>query len=705
MTNKAVYYITLMIFLLGCSQSNTSISASEGKKSNALINETSPYLLQHAYNPVDWKAWNDDALQLAKDQNKLIVISVGYSACHWCHVMEEESFENDSVAKLMNDNFINIKVDREERPDIDQIYMNAVQLMTGSGGWPLNCITLPDGRPVFGGTYFTKAQWTKILKDMSSLYQKDPKKVISFAEKLTEGVRNSDLITVKKELVDFDTELLGVAVKEFTKSLDFKDGGQKGSPKFPSSSHLDFLLRYSFQTNNDQLKDYVVTTLTKMANGGIYDQIGGGFSRYSVDDKWHIPHFEKMLYDNAQLVSLYSKAYQLTKNIYFKEIVEETLSFVDSEFLTKEGAFFSSLDADSENSQGELEEGVYYTWTQDELQSLLGDDFELFKDYYNINAKGKWENDLYVLYRTTNDSIFTEAHDLSFENFDAKKESWKQKLKAVRYKRHKPKLDDKVLTSWNALMLKAYIDAFNAIGSKAYLKKATDNANFIINNQLSSDGALYHSYKNGKSTIDGFSEDYAHVISAFIELYQTTLNEKWLDTSKVLLDYTIENFLNKESSMFYFTSDSSTNLITRKTEVYDNVIPSSNSVLADNLFKLGHYYSDKTYLKLGNQMLKNVNDEMLEIPSVYTNWMSLYLNYSNPYYEVAISGKDANTKLKALKTYYIPNILISGATTESTLPLLKNKFIEDQTLIYVCVNGTCKLPVDSVNKALSQILK
>ncbi len=704
MLTRISYYI-LIIFLLGCSQSNTSISETNEKKANDLINETSPYLLQHAYNPVDWKAWNDKSLQLAKDQDKLIIISVGYSACHWCHVMEEESFENDSVAKLMNENFINIKVDREERPDVDQIYMNAVQLMNGSGGWPLNCITLPDGRPVFGGTYFTKTQWTKILKDMSQLYKTDPEKVIAFAEKLTEGVKNSDLITVNKKPVEFDSKTLNYAVEELKQSLDFRQGGQKGEPKFPMPSNLNFLLRYSFQNNNEELKSFVLTSLTKMTNGGIYDQIGGGFSRYSVDGRWHIPHFEKMLYDNAQLVSLYSKAYQLTKDEDFKSVVDETLNFVDSELLTEDGAFLSSLDADSKNSENDLEEGAYYVWTENELKSLLNEDLGLFKAYYNINSIGKWENDKYVLYKTKSDEEFIKEHNLSYSDLSTKRNNWRKKLHKARSSRSMPRLDDKVLTSWNALMLKAYIDAYKAIGNEEFLIKAINNANFIIDNQLTTDGSLYHSYKNGKSTIEGFSEDYAHTISAFIELYQVTFNEQWLNSAKDLMDYTIEHFLNEENGMFYFTSNDSSDLIARKTEVFDNVIPSSNSVLAHNLFTLGHYYYSKKYMELANQMLKNVNKDMIEAPSGYTNWLSLYLNYSSPYYEVAISGKDVKERSKDIQAYYMPNILVSGSHKESDLPLLKNKFNDNETLIYVCVNGTCKLPARTIKEALSQIAK
>ncbi|MEH6537354.1 MAG: thioredoxin domain-containing protein [Psychroserpens sp.] len=707
MFKKLAFIVFLTTLVLCCSQKNNSAAVTKVKMGdpNDLINETSPYLLQHAYNPVHWKAWNDESLKLAKDENKLIIISVGYSACHWCHVMEEESFENDSVAKLMNENFISIKVDREERPDVDQIYMNAVQLMTGSGGWPLNCIALPDGRPVFGGTYFTKDQWTKILKEISSLYENDPDKVIAYAEQLTEGVKNSDLITVNKENVQFNPDALVTIVKQWKSSLDFQNGGQKRAPKFPMPSNLSFLLRYSFQYDNKDLQEFVLTTLDKMANGGIYDQIGGGFSRYSVDKRWHVPHFEKMLYDNAQLVSLYSKAYQLTKNESYKTVVIETLDFVDRELTQDDGAYYSSLDADSKTKEGELEEGAFYVWTKEELQAKLGNDFEMFKSYYNINATGKWENNHYILYKTKTDDEFLQTFSTTKEELNKKILGWKTKLIKLRNTRERPRTDDKVLTSWNALMLKSYIDAYRVIGDKSYLEKAIKNATFIKENQIDGDGSLFHNYKNGKSTIEGFSEDYAQTISAFIELYQATLDESWLNTAKDLMDYSIAHFSDEKTNMFYFTSDSETSLITRKIEVIDNVIPSSNSVLAESLFKLSHYYSNNKYAETAKQMLSNINSQIERSPSAYSNWLTLYLNYSNPYYEVAISGTNALEKLNEVHTYYLPNILIAGSTSESELAIMENRFIEDDTYIYVCVNGACKLPVESTKEAVEQLSK
>lgn len=695
-----------IIFITGLScKQNMKSTNHKNIKTNSLINETSPYLLQHAYNPVEWYAWNNETMELAQKQNKLVVISIGYSACHWCHVMEEESFENDSVAKLMNERFINIKVDREERPDVDQIYVNAVTLMTGSAGWPLNVIALPDGRPIFGGTYFNKEEWMQVLKQTSSLFEINPERVISYAEKLTDGLQKADLIEVSKKNTEFEKDTLKQIVSNLKISLDLDLGGLKNAPKFPMPNHLSFALRYAVQFEDRKLMDYVLNTLDKMANGGLYDQIAGGFSRYSVDEKWHVPHFEKMLYDNAQLVSVYAQAHKLTKNENYKIIIEETLDFVAKEMTSKEGAFYSSIDADSKNIEGKLEEGVYYTWTIDELKTILDTDYELFREYYNINNIGLWEEGRYILYKTKSDKEFAQEKSISVEVLHSKLRQWKKSLSNRRNKRNLPRLDTKSLTSWNALMIKAYLDAYSTLGGKKYLKIALKNAQFLKQKQLQSNGQLLHSYKDGVSSIKGFAEDYALLISAYIDVYQATLDQSWLDLSKKLMDYSIKHFLNNENSMFYFTSNDVKNLIARKTEVFDNVIPSSNSIQANNLFKLGHYYYDKSYTDLSKQMLSNINKDINNSPIAYTNWLELYLNFATPFYEVAISGKEAKNKLKELRANYIPNTIVAGATFENNLPLLTNKFIENRTLIYVCVNGTCKMPLEQVSKALKLIKK
>jgi uncharacterized protein YyaL (SSP411 family) len=700
---KATLFFFIFIFLLlGCSKKEIASS----NVSNDLIHETSPYLLQHAYNPVNWKAWNPETLALAKKENKLIIISVGYSACHWCHVMEEESFENDSIAKLMNANFISIKVDREERPDVDKVYMNAVQLMTGSGGWPLNCIALPDGRPIFGGTYFTKEQWSKILISISKLYKEAPEKAIAFAENLTKGIQESQLITLNKTVPNFEVNDITTAMNSWKTQIDTIYGGLKGAPKFPMPNSLEFMLRYSHQFNDIEIGDYLNNTLTKIAYGGIYDQIGGGFSRYTVDENWHIPHFEKMLYDNAQLVSLYSKAYGTNKKELYKEVVFETLNFVKEELTAKNGAFYSSLDADSKNKEGVKEEGAFYEWREEALVTALGSDFVLFKKYYNINGFGVWEDNKYVLIRSQSKSVFAKEQQITVSNLNSKVSKWKKILKKLRSKRSKPNLDDKVLTSWNALMLQGYIDAYKAFGNEEFLSAALVNANFLIDNQFKKDNSLYRNFKNGKSTINAYAEDYATVIQAFISLYEVTLDEKWLISSKKLVDHLFLNFLDKKNGMFHFTSKEDENLIARKYEVIDGVIPSSNSLIANNLFKLGHYYANKNYLKTAEQMLNNLKVAIQENPANYSNWFNLMTNFTKPFYEVVVAGNTALEVNKSLINKYYPNILIAGTTKENnSLPLLAYKFNEDKTFIYVCVNGTCKMPETTLRKALLNIKK
>lgn len=675
------------------------------KKANDLIHETSPYLLQHAYNPVNWKAWNTETLELAKKENKLLIISIGYSACHWCHVMEKESFENDSIAKLMNDNFISIKVDREERPDIDQIYMNAVQLLTGGGGWPLNCIALPDGRPIFGGTYFTKDQWSEILVNIANLYKESPQKAIDFAENLTRGIRESQLVPYNKETPHFTAKNTSNAVDLWKDQMDHEYGGFKGSTKFPMPSSLEFSLRYSSQFNDTIMHQYLTNTLTKIAYGGIYDQLGGGFSRYATDEKWHIPHFEKMLYDNAQLVSLYAKAYKEQPNALYKDVVTETLQFVSEELTTANGAFYSSLDADSKNANNELEEGAFYAWTQKELLALLGADYPLFKDFYNITDYGLWEKDKYVLIRTQSKTNFIKKHNLTLSELDKKINHWKTTLLKTRNTRNKPGLDDKILTSWNALMLQGYVDAYKAFGEDHYLAAAIKNANFLMQHQFKNDGGLYRSHKNGKSTINGYANDYATTIQSFMSLYEVTLDEKWLMLSNKLMEYVFDHFFDEKTKMFFFTSNKDLGLIDRKIEVLDNVIPSSNSMLGNCLFKLGHYFSNQRFIKVSEQMLNNLEEEIGVNPFSYYNWLNLMTNFTKPFYEVAVVGKDAHKINKKIGSHYLPNILVAGANKASKQPLLLNKFIEGETFIYVCVNGTCNLPQTSLSKALKTIHK
>ena len=672
---------------------------SEHQFTNELINETSPYLLQHAHNPVNWYPWGQEALDKAQKENKLIIISVGYAACHWCHVMEHESFEDVEIANFMNDNFVAIKVDREERPDIDQIYMDAVQLITGSGGWPLNCIALPDGRPIYGGTYFPKNQWLDVLTKISDYVKNNPEKTEKQAQQLTNGIQANELNLLSTENEDVSMTDLDLIFENWKTSIDTINGGYKGAPKFPLPVGYQFLLHYNFLNPNSEALEAVTLTLDKMANGGIYDQIGGGFSRYATDELWNIPHFEKMLYDNSQLVSLYAAAYKHTKNENYKTIIAETLDFIQRELTSEDGGFYASLDADSEG-----QEGKYYVWSQQELQQILSDDAELILDYYNIETNGNWENGINILFKTEADTTIAERYNLSESELKSLVSNTKKQLLAERETRIKPALDDKIITSWNALMLKAYVDAYTIFDDQMYLDTALKNANFINKNVRSSDNRLSRSYKNGKASINGFLDDYAFTIEAFIALYQSTFDEKWLESAKKLTDYVILHFYDSESGMFFYTSDLDQKLIVRKMEISDNVMPASNSQMAKNLFVLGQYYYDSDYVARSRQMLNTVKENTLKGGTYYSNWDVLMSWFISPPYSVAILGDDFESKLKALNAQYYPNVFFSGGNKEGQLALLENKLISGQTTIYVCQNNSCKYPVTDVNEAMKQLI-
>lgn len=692
--------IVAFVLLLGCN-SQTTNEVTSHEFTNDLITETSPYLLQHAHNPVNWKAWNSKTLKEAKESNKLMLISVGYAACHWCHVMEKESFEDSTVAAMMNANFVNIKIDKEERPDVDQVYMNAVQLMTGRGGWPLNVIALPDGRPIWGGTYFPKKEWMSALGQVHNTYQKDPQKLVEYANRLQEGIKQLSLVKPNENEIRFDSERLEKIVNKWSGNFDLEQGGQNQVPKFMMPNNYQFLMRYAHQTKNETLQKHVVTTLDKISYGGVYDHVGGGFSRYSTDAKWHIPHFEKMLYDNAQLVGLYAEAFLNTKSNWYKQVVFETLQFVANELTSPEGAFYSSLDADSLTTSNELEEGVFYVWNKEELQTLLKSDFELFSKYYNVNNYDIWEHNNYVLIRSESDKEFIASNQLNATYFFEKQKEWKQILFNYRSKRSRPRLDDKILTSWNALMLKGYVDAFKAFGEASFMEAAIKNATFIINNQLEDNGKLWHNYKDGKSTINGYLEDYSATIDAFIALYEITLDEDYLKLSKKMVNYVDTHFYDNSSGLYFFTSNLDDSLVARNIESLDQVIPSSNSIMANNLYKLYHYFSDSNYLVKSKKMLHNIQPSIEEYASGYSNWLQLYLNFSDTYYEVVVTGAEAKKKIHKLHQNYYPNKLIAGTTVSSENPLFKGRYKDDDTFIFICQDNACKYPVTTVEEALS----
>ena len=663
-------------------------------------------MLQHAHNPVDWFPWCDDAFEKAKKENKLVLVSIGYSACHWCHVMERESFENEEIAAVMNKFFVNIKVDREERPDVDQIYMSAVQLMSGQGGWPLNCFVLPDGKPVYGGTYFRPEQWFDMLHHLRELYTTNRGKMEEYARKLTDGI-NSEEQFLKDTVIEsagINSDLpigdphsvFDEMISRWENRFDNLEGGPNRAPKFMLPNNYIFLMRFAFFGKEEKISEHVKITLDKMAMGGIFDQIGGGFARYSTDMIWKVPHFEKMLYDNAQLIHLYSEAYRLFKDELYKETVYKTIGFVQRELTGKDGEFYSALDADSEG-----EEGKFYVWKKDELKSLLKDEYELASQYYDLNGIAHWENGNHILLRRMDDEEFAVKNDITVEELKNRIRTINSLLLEERNKRIRPGLDDKTLTSWNAMMVKGLSEAYLSFGEIRFLEMAERNMHFILSNQLKSDGTIYHAYKNGKSSVNGFLEDYAFLMEALISLYESTGKENYLNFAQKFMQVCFDKFFDSESGFFYFTSTDDQGLIARKTEVQDNVIPASNSAMANNLWLLLRITDRADYEKTARQMTSKIIPLMSNYGSAFSNWGIQLLYQVHPFYEVAIAGKDAKTKAKAIQKEYIPNKVVVFSETESMLPLLTSRLKNDQTLIYICRNKSCNLPFDSTDEAIN----
>ncbi|WP_188810038.1 thioredoxin domain-containing protein [Hymenobacter cavernae] len=677
------------------------MSTSASSFTNRLIDETSPYLLQHAHNPVMWYPWGEEALDRAKAEQKPILVSIGYAACHWCHVMERESFENQRIAEVMNQHFVCIKVDREERPDVDQVYMDAVQAMGVQGGWPLNVFLNPDAKPFYGGTYFPPRNWVQLLTSIGEAYQGEHRAELDeSAEQFARVLRASDLEKYSSQGPDLglSDEEFSLLVNNLGGRFDRDLGGMNRAPKFPMPSIWRFLLRCHALIGNQVVLDQTILTLREMAWGGLYDQIGGGFARYSVDAEWLVPHFEKMLYDNGQLVSLYAEAYQVTGNDLFREVVYDTVAFVQRELTSPEGGFYSSLDADSEG-----EEGKFYVFTKEELGELLGDEEALFSSYYNCNSLGNWEHGRNILHRRQTDAEFAEEHELAPEVVTQLVRDWKEKIMEARANRVRPGLDDKILAGWNALMLNGLIDAYRAFGEAAFLDLALQNAQFI-QEKLRNGVGLWRNYKNGRATIAGFLEDYALVIQAFTQLYEVTFEEQWLGEAEALTEYVLANFFDPQENQFFYTDATGEALIARKKELFDNVIPSSNSVMAHNLHRLGLHLENARYAELASTMLRQVQELAVKEPQHLTNWASLYAALLKPAAEIAIVGPAAETMRHELQQYFLPNAVVAGTTSSSGLPLLQQRAAQnDQTTIYVCFNRACQRPVHTVTEALAQL--
>ena len=664
---------------------------------NELSKETSPYLLQHANNPVHWKAWNTAALQKASAENKLIIVSSGYSACHWCHVMEHESFEDHEVASVMNQHFISIKVDREERPDLDAIYMKAVQIMTGQGGWPMNVICLPDGRPVWGGTYFPKPNWINALEQLSEMYRTEPHRMMEYADKLQSGLQTISLMSAEQP-VEISQDMLPPLVAKWAKSFDKDFGGHARAPKFMMPTNWKFLQRFGHQTQDHEILAQVDLTLTRMAYGGLFDTVGGGFSRYSVDMEWHVPHFEKMLYDNGQLVSLYADAHKRTQNPLYREVVQKTLDFVRREWANGEGGFYAALDADSLNPEGKLEEGAFYVWTKPELEQILGKDFALFSEVFNINDFGHWEHGHYVLIQTQSLAAIAQKFNIAEQDLIAQKKDWEKQLFRHRENRPKPRLDDKCITSWNAIMGKGFCDAFKAFGHEQDRDDALQTARFITRKLWSPDGHLWRSYKNGKAAINAYHEDYAHTIDFLIAAYEISFDEHWLREAKSLTDYCFSHFYDEQNGFFRFTSNLEDALVAAHFETEDNVIPASNSVMASNLYKLSVFFGNAYYETVCLNMLKHIMP-VVDYPSAFSNWLDVLMNFSGQQRELAICGDRAAGHAANINREFRPNVLVSGTEKPSSLPFLAQRFQQGKSLFYICHNKTCGLPTENPEEA------
>ena len=663
---------------------------------NKLANEKSLYLKQHATNPVNWYPWGNQALDSAKNSDKLLLISVGYSSCHWCHVMEEESFTDNDVAQVMNSNFVNIKVDREERPDLDEIYMKALVLMTGSGGWPMNIIALPDGTPIWGGTYVPKTQWIQVLNQVSGFYKTRKPDVLEYANSVREGVKKEALVKPSPRNETYSTELqIELAEKAF-KYSDKINGGIGNGQKFPLPSMLNFFLRFSNEYSNQDMKDFVYTTLMKISRGGINDRIDGGFHRYTVDNTWHIPHFEKMLYDNAQLLSIYSNAFKVFKDERFKSELYNIHRFLESKMTGEDNLIYSSISADTNYKDGTKSEGDFYVWEAEELKKILKDDFKWVSEYYNINRTGYWENDRYVFYQTISDKEYCEKQGVNLTQFNKKLNRVNSLLKIEREKRVHPIIDSKIIFSWNALTIRGLVDSYKTTKDPVFLNKA-----LLINNSLSKKmidkNIIQHTSSSAPEVL--FFEDYSYYIDALIGLYEITFDQKYLQFADELVVFSNEKF--KEESGFYRFSTNQENLFADSLiNLQDGVTPSANSVMNFNLFRLGHFNGNKNYLSQSKTMINNVSEVIKERVTDHLLWLNNSHNYSQKFYEIAISGKNALVKANELMEKYLPNTITAASDTETNFYLLKDRYFEDETYIYVCVDNTCKFPVTSVTEAL-----
>jgi hypothetical protein len=703
-------------------QTQQAETSAEHKYTNSLINETSPYLLQHAHNPVNWYPWGQDALDKAKAEDKPIFLSIGYSSCHWCHVMEHESFEDEEVAALLNKHFIAIKVDREERPDIDEIYMAAVVAMTGQGGWPMSVFITPELKPFFGGTYYPKEDkfgrpgFMRILSTMADAWQNKREQITTSASEITR-IMNERLNMEMGGTDEPKPEILTNAVNQLASSFDALYGGFNPAPKFPSSPSIAIILREYQRTRNAEHLKMATVTLDKMAQGGMYDHLGGGFSRYSTDDEWLVPHFEKMLYDNAQLAQIYLEAYQVTKNPYYKKVVEETFTYILRDMRDERGGFHSSEDADSEG-----EEGKFYVWDKSEIDAILGKaDAKIFNTYYNVRENGNFPSPEHyhanknILHTPISDEAVAKILEISVEELNAELPKLEQKVLEVRGKRVRPGLDDKVLTSWNALMITAFAQGYQVLGDTQYRDAAVEAADFLLSDMIK-DGQLLRTHRNGVSHLPAYLEDYAYTVVAFLDVYESTFDIKWIKAADELTKSMVEKFWDVEAKAFYNTSDDHHNILVRSRNSQDGATPSGNSMATYGLLRLAKFTDNADYYEIARTIMID-NQPFLEKHSQgFMKLMTAVDFYLHAPKEVAIVGPldspDVAELLSTVQTNFVPNKVVAhidpaaanAKEAEEYLPLLYAKsMIDGKATAYVCKNFACKQPVNTSDELLEQL--
>jgi len=677
---------------------------------NRLIDSASPYLLQHAHNPVDWYPWTDEALQRARREDKPIFLSIGYSACHWCHVMERESFEDEEIARILNEYFIAIKVDREERPDLDEIYMKAVQMMTGSGGWPLNVFLTPDLKPFYGGTYFPREDMggrpglKRVLLAVADAYREKRDEMEDSARQVTDALNASAARSAAAD-EEFTASVMADAVRQLEALFDSEWGGFGGPPRFPQSAAIGLLLRYHHRTGSQEALRMATLTLDRMAYGGIYDHLGGGFHRYAVDGEWLVPHFEKMLYDNAQLANVYLDAFQLTGKPLYRQVARETLDYVVREMADDGDGFHATQDADSEG-----EEGKYYVWTLSEVNRILSpEDAAVFRRYYGVSAAGNLEG-RNILHVSTPLEEFAEQAGIAPDDLQRRLKAMGRRLLAAREKRIAPGKDDKVLADWNGLMISAFARGYQVLGADEYRRAAEGAANFILT-RMRSNGRLLHAHRAGRSYVGAFLDDYAFLIDGLLDLYEATFDIKWVRQAEVLAREMIEGFWDERDGGFYASLSGQMNLIARSKSGYDSATPSGNAVAAHALLRLAKLTDTDEYFEKAGKTLAAFGGSAQRSPTAFARMLWAVDFHLGPTPEIAISGgregQDTRKLLEAARRRYRPNKVVAfldprseaAAEIAEVVPLLASRpMIDGAATAYVCENYVCKAPVTSASE-------